>query len=107
MTVLVDVPDAVVDTVGPTANGLVHLRLLAVSPDARGTGVGRTALTALCERADANGWTLRLAATVDFGSDLRRLVSWYRRHGFTLDSTQPSLVPHHVPMVRAPHIHEA
>lgn len=102
MTVLVDVPDAVVDTVGPTPGGLVHLRLLAVAPGARGSGVGRAAMTALCQRADEHGWTVQLAATTDLGSDLGRLVRWYRRHGFTVDRTQPALVPHHVPMVRAP-----
>lgn len=107
MTTLVDVPGALVDTVGPTAGGLVHLRLLAVDPDARGAGVGRAAMTALCDRADEHGWTVRLAATMDLGADLRRLVSWYRQHGFTVDSSQPALVPHHVPMVRRPHIHQA
>lgn len=102
MTALVDVPGALVDTVGPTAGGLVHLRLLAVDPDARGAGVGRAAMTALCDRADEHGWTVRLAATVDLGSDLKRLVGWYRQHGFTMDPSQATLVPHHVPMVREP-----
>lgn len=107
MSVLVDVPGAVVDTTGPTVDGRVHLRLLAVDPEVRGIGVGQAAITALCARADAAGWTVELAATVDLGSDLRRLVGWYGRHGFAVDRSRPALVPHHVPMVRRPQVSAA
>ena len=103
MNTLVQVPGALVDTVGPTGNGTVQLRLLTVAPESRGAGVAQAALDALCDRADTAGWTIRLAATADLGADLSRLLRWYRRSGFTPDPTQPALAPHHVPMVRAPH----
>jgi GNAT superfamily N-acetyltransferase len=85
-------------------DGMVLLRLLTVDVDARGRGVGQAALSALCGRADEHRWTVRLAATGDLGSDVRRLVHWYARHGFVPDPAGHMVWPNHVPMVRRPHI---
>ena len=94
--------DVVVDLQGPDADDVVYLRLLAVDPEHRGTGAGTAALADLCARADAHGWTIRLGATCDLGADIRRLVGWYARVGFTLDRSRPVMAPYLVPMVRRP-----
>lgn len=99
---LVDIPGALVDTVGPTRHGMVSLRLLTVDREVRGRGVGQAALSALCGCADEHGWTVRLAATDNLGSDVRRLVRWYARHGFVPDRAGTPMWPDHVPMVRIP-----
>lgn len=104
---LVHVPGAYVETVGPTENGLVGLRLISVDGSVRGNGVGESALSQLCSQADDHGWTVALAATCDLGSDVRRLVRWYSRHGFTLDRAQTAMVPFHVPMIRLPQVSAA
>lgn len=90
------------ETTSPTVDSTVHLRLLSVPPEHRGRGLATAALRDLCARADAHGWTVELAATNDFGADVRRLMRWYGRHGFVLDRSRPLVVPAHIPMVRRP-----
>jgi GNAT superfamily N-acetyltransferase len=106
-TALLSSPTVVADrvlvqTAGPDSAGEVYLDLLAVAPEARGTGEGTAALAALCAQADAAGWTIRLGATGDLGADVARLVRWYARAGFNLDRSRPAMWPYLVPMVRTP-----
>lgn len=91
-----------VDTVGPDEAGVLYLLLVTVDADHRGEGLGTAALAALCEHADAAGWTIRLHATSDLGSDAVRLVRWYLRAGFVPDPATEAMWPSMVPMIRRP-----
>ncbi|MEV7278170.1 GNAT family N-acetyltransferase [Streptomyces sp. NPDC093111] len=79
---------------GPHPHGpgryLAHFYL---APEAQGRGLGTAVLTALLDRADADGVPVRL--TVVQGSAARRL---YERAGFTIESEDPV----DVRMVREP-----
>lgn len=87
MAVLADAaPDAQVSarldrTVTPHR---LDVDLIWVPAAARGRGVAQAALTATLEHADAAGWQVAVEPSAGFGADLRRLVPWYSRHGFTL-----------------------
>jgi hypothetical protein len=50
----------------------------------RGRGVARRAITLACDQADASGVPIVMQPDAGFGSDLRRLVSWYGSHGFSV-----------------------
>ncbi|WP_329122966.1 GNAT family N-acetyltransferase [Streptomyces sp. NBC_01465] len=67
----------------PDGDGLV-LEHFFVDPRLQGQGIGAGVLTALLERADEAGLTVRL--NVLQGSAARRL---YERHGFALESEDP------------------
>ncbi|ERH23295.1 acetyltransferase, GNAT family [Actinomyces johnsonii F0510] len=53
-----------------------YLYMIAVAPDARGTGTGAALLRRGLERVDAQGMVAHLEATT------RRAASFYGRHGF-------------------------
>jgi GNAT superfamily N-acetyltransferase len=101
-TTPVDRRTVLVDIDGPDPDDEVYLHLITVSAGSRGAGLGTAALQDLCAQADAGGWTVRLGATGDLGSDVRRLVRWYARHGFVPDRTRTAVAPEYVPMVRRP-----
>lgn len=60
----------------------VELDFIGVAHEDRGQGHATRALAAMCRIADDFGITMRLDADPAFGSDFRRLIRWYTRHGF-------------------------
>lgn len=62
---------------------IVIVQLISVPPSQRGLGMGQRVLDILCGWADREGVHLALSPSPHFGSDQRRLVAWYGRHGFT------------------------
>jgi hypothetical protein len=70
---------------------------LGVPAGMTGLGLADRAFAAVCTFADRAGVTVVLSADDGFGSDLRRLVRWYSRHGFTITG-----VGHAVSMRRLP-----
>lgn len=90
-------------TVGPVivnitaAERSISFDFLGVPAAMAGQGLGDKAFAAVCAVADRAQVTVVLSADPGFGSDLRRLVRWYSRHGFTVTS-----VGHAVDMRRMP-----
>lgn len=64
----------------------VVIQLISVPLSQRGYGLGQRVLNILCAWADDAGLTLALSPSSHLGSDLRRLVAWYGRAGFTPSS---------------------
>lgn len=60
----------------------VELQLLAVPQHERGRGVGSRVLERICRWSDSSGVLLTLTPDGAFGMDVRRLTTWYERHGF-------------------------
>lgn len=58
------------------------LNRIQVNRDYRGQGIGTRLLIQICEEADRNGDTLWLGVSPDGPGYFKRLVAWYRRHGF-------------------------
>lgn len=62
----------------------ISFDFLGVPGEMAGRGLGDKAFAAVCDVADRAQVTVILSADPGFGSDLRRLVRWYSRHGFTV-----------------------
>ncbi len=58
------------------------LSKIVVPKDQRSGGVGSAVMTKVCEYADANGYTVFLSPSSDFGGSKGRLEQFYKRFGF-------------------------
>lgn len=63
--------------------GVVNIDLISVPAELRGRGCATDALTRITGWADRTGTTLTLTATYSLGSNVKRLLGLYKRHGFT------------------------
>ena len=73
-------PDVLEDQAG--RNTWTVNRIQVLTTRARGEGWGTKLLEQICAEADAEGANLMLGVSPDEPRYFRRLVAWYRRHGF-------------------------
>ena len=78
-------------------SGGVYLSDMYVREEYRGQGVGGEVMGRLCEFADTNGLDIRCIPSSDDGGGDERLVRFYGRYGFVVESDYGSGV---VSMVR-------
>ena len=62
----------------------IYLAVIKVRKQCRNQGVGTKVMSELTRYADKHNIQIRLYAASIFGSDLKRLYSFYRRFGFIL-----------------------
>lgn len=68
--------------VRPMGSDDLSFDYLGVPAEDRGQGVADAAVAAVCATADTGRATVWMQPDSGFGSDLRRLIPWYARHGF-------------------------
>jgi GNAT superfamily N-acetyltransferase len=75
-------PDIAFNLMQRGDGGVATLGKVVVPPAQRGQGVGSAFMDDLTRAADADGATLALSPSSDFGGNKSRLIEFYRRFGF-------------------------
>ena len=74
-------------------DGELWVDLLWISAADRGRGLGDHALLTVLRAVDRLHLAVRISPDDAFGSDLRRLIRWYGRHGFGLEPDRTMIRP--------------
>jgi GNAT superfamily N-acetyltransferase len=75
-------PDIAFDLMQRGDGGVATLGKVVVPKAQRGTGMGSAFMDDLAKAADADGATLALSPSSDFGGSKARLIEFYKRFGF-------------------------
>lgn len=68
-----------------TNNGFIIINLIKIKKSQRCKGYGSLVMYDICQFADSHNVQIKLWATNEYGSDLKRLYEFYKRHGFLLN----------------------
>lgn len=67
-------------------HGIIILSKIIVPKKQRNKHIGSTIMNRVCDYADANGLTVALSPSSDFGGSKTRLLNWYKSFGFVSNS---------------------